>query len=347
MPAALASLAMSCSVETTVVLLGRRAGPGHRDRRLRRAPGLDERLGDLTDRLARREQHERLVVGVPRPVDLRVRAGHHRDLAVVLRGERDAGVRRDRGRRRDAGHDLERDAGLRAGLHLLGTGGETNGSPAISRTTRRPRLGVPDHDLGAGRVGQRLAVGAEAAVDDLCSSPRARRAATSSVWSGTSVITTSAARTSSAARTVSRSGSPGPLPTNATCPAGRAGCRRSSHGWRWLVHGLAHVCLLPSLAVSGRGLTRRSAGPVRSRDSCPRGARPRRPPPSRRRAAAEAGGPSGRRWRTGVPTSARPARAPPPAPKLLAVVALDQLRQRADRARCTRPRGRPARAARR
>ena len=50
-------------------------------------------------------------------------AGDHGDLAVVLGGQRDAGVRRDRGDRRDAGHDLEADAGLDAGLRLLGTGG--------------------------------------------------------------------------------------------------------------------------------------------------------------------------------------------------------------------------------
>src|SRR5512144_7018 len=54
-------------------------------------------------------------------------------------------------------------------------------------------------------------------------SGRPRQERTSSAWEGTSVITTSAARSRSAARTVSSSGSPGPLPTNDTYPAGADG----------------------------------------------------------------------------------------------------------------------------
>ena len=57
-----------------------------------------------------REQHQRRVGGVGRPVDVGVAAGHDGDLAVVLGGQRDAGVRRDGGDRGDAGDDLEADA---------------------------------------------------------------------------------------------------------------------------------------------------------------------------------------------------------------------------------------------
>ncbi len=95
----------------------------------------------------------------------------------------------------------------------------TNGSPAISRTTRHPDLACftttfarpawvsgwpswPKPPSTTSACGQ---------IDD-----------TRSACAGTSVTTTSACRSSSTARTVSRSGSPGPLPTNDTKPLVRA-----------------------------------------------------------------------------------------------------------------------------
>ena len=74
-------------------------------------------------------------------------------------------------------------------------------------------LGGPDDELGARRVGQRLAVLAEAGVDD-----GRRRGGTSAATTASratwSMTTASAAASSSPARTVSRPGSPGPAPTN-------------------------------------------------------------------------------------------------------------------------------------
>ena len=68
--------------------------------------------------------------------------------------------------RRDAGDDLEAEAGLDAGLRLLGTGGVEERVAGHQPDDALAPLGVPDDDLGAGGVGQRLAVLAEAAVDE-------------------------------------------------------------------------------------------------------------------------------------------------------------------------------------
>ena len=75
-----------------------------------------------------------------------------------------AGTAADRG---DAGDDLEADAGLGAGLRLLGPGGVDERVAGHQPDDALAALGLLDHDLGAGGVGQRLAVLAEAAVDEL------------------------------------------------------------------------------------------------------------------------------------------------------------------------------------
>src|SRR4051794_5794093 len=95
----------------------------------------------------------------------------------------------------------------------------TNGSPAISRTTRLPDFACFTTTLAR-----------PACVSGWPSRPKppsttsapAQNAATSASCSGASVTTMSAARSSSTARTVSRSGSPGPLPTKDTKPVGSA-----------------------------------------------------------------------------------------------------------------------------
>ena len=147
------------------LLLGRGADAGHRDRRLGRAAGLDEGVGGLADAAHAGEQDERAVVGVRAPVDL-LAAGDDGHLLVALGGQRDAGVGRDRAHRGDAGDDLEADAGLHAGLRLLGAGGVEE-RVAGHQAHHALLLAVAYDDLGAGRVGQRLAVLTEAAVDDL------------------------------------------------------------------------------------------------------------------------------------------------------------------------------------
>ena len=157
------------------LLLGRGADAGHRDGRLRRAAGLDQRLGGLADGADAGEQDERAVVGVrasSRPSSPQVTTAISR---VALGGQRDAGVGRDRAHRGDAGDDLEADAGLDAGLRLLGAGGVEE-RVAGHQAHDALLLAVAYDDLGAGGVGERLAVLAEAAVDDLRAVPLAVRA---------------------------------------------------------------------------------------------------------------------------------------------------------------------------
>ena len=105
------------------LLRGQRAGAGHRDRGVASRPAAISSAAMSPIERDRREQHQRRVGGVGLPVDPGVAAGHHGHLAVVLGGQRDAGVRRDGGHRGDARDDLEADPGLGAGLRLLGTGG--------------------------------------------------------------------------------------------------------------------------------------------------------------------------------------------------------------------------------
>src|SRR5882757_10028698 len=129
------------------------------------------------------------------------------------------------------------------------------GSPSISRTTRRPPLAAVVSTLAR-------AAGVNAA-------PAASNAPSSTVTSGpqpgrycsrecSARTTTWASASSSTARMVSRPGSPGPAPTNATEPAGRAGLAGAAAG---AVLALAlRVGLIP-----GAPNFRRSSNPWRPR----------------------------------------------------------------------------------
>ena len=121
-----------------------------------------------------RQQHQGPVVGVPRPVDFeppQVTTVTSRWSLVVSGMPAYAGTAPTDG---DTGDDLEADAGLDAGLRLLGAGGVEE-----RVTGHQPHdpllLAVLDDDLRAGGVGQRLAVLAEAAVDELGRSARSAR----------------------------------------------------------------------------------------------------------------------------------------------------------------------------
>ena len=251
------------------------------------------------------------------PVDL-VAAGDDGHLAVVLGGQRDAGVGRDRADRGDAGDDLEADAGLDAGLRLLGTGGVEE-RVAGHQAHHALLLAVAYDDLGAGRVGQRLAVLAEAAVDDLRAvlgprrRPRTERTR-SSVLGRLGDDDLGALRGAPRRAPSAGPGSPGPLPTNDTQPWWPAGRRRaglrglcSRHAccvphW-WCVH---QVCCSVVEHVAREAVCRaarpRSTGPVAL-------IRTDRPPSSERATARE--------------------------PQLLAVLALDDLGQRTQRGGAT------------
>ena len=160
-----------------------------------------------------------------------------------------------------------------------------NGSPAISRTTRRPDLACrtttlaraawvsgwpsvpkpPSTSSGArGRHGVGDQLGSVARRTSVIDAPRSRPPRT-------------------AARRRARSAGRGrPGRCRRTRPVRPVGpCRRSVSRVGAALHGVAHVCLLPfcllSVVSRSAGLGR-EAGPVRSRDSCPRGAIRRRPP---------------------------------------------------------------------
>ena len=113
---------------------------GDRDRRGVGPARGDQRLGDrdgLGDAVV---DHQRAGAGgvgatSPRP-GRRPRPGTRR----VPRWRRDARVGGHRGRRRDAGHDLELDLRLGAGRDLLGDSEKNSGSPGHSRTTSLPGL---------------------------------------------------------------------------------------------------------------------------------------------------------------------------------------------------------------
>ena len=75
----------------------------------------------------------------------------------------------------DARHDLEAEAGLRTGERLLGAGGVDERVAGHQPDDAETALGLLDDDLRAGGVGQRLAVLAEAAVDELGAVLGARR----------------------------------------------------------------------------------------------------------------------------------------------------------------------------
>ena len=94
-------------------------------------------------------------VGVRRPVDLVARQRRRRATSRwSLRGQRDAGVGRDRGdRARRPGRSRSRRRPWRRPRLLGDRRRRANGSPAISRTTRAPVLAVLDDELGARRRG--------------------------------------------------------------------------------------------------------------------------------------------------------------------------------------------------
>ena len=127
--AARASAAMRASVETTVSWVVsvpvRSSRPGCSSSR----PAAISSASDVAD--GARPRRAAPASGGRRrpPSELGVAAGHHRHLAVVLGGQRDAGVRRDRGDRGDARHDLEADAGLGARRGLLGRRRRRTGRP--------------------------------------------------------------------------------------------------------------------------------------------------------------------------------------------------------------------------
>ena len=102
-------------------------------------------------------------VVAPRTGDDDVHAGRR------ARGQRHPGVRRHRGDRADAGHDLEGEAGLDAGRGLLGQAVE-HGRVAVHEAHDEAAgvgLGGPHDELGPHRVGEPLAVVAVAGVDDV------------------------------------------------------------------------------------------------------------------------------------------------------------------------------------
>ena len=287
-----------------------------------RAAGGDQRLGDVADRADRGEQDQgrgRRRTGSSRPCRRQVTT---RDLAVVLGGQRDAGVRRDRADRRDAGDDLEAEAGLGAGLRLLGTRGVEERVAGHQPDDAQAALGVLDDDLGAGGVGQRLAVLAEAAVDELgaVASPvalgrQAEHGADQRRVLGRLGDDDVGLRSRSTARTVSRPGSPGPLPTNDTQPRVRAVGVAVRVVWARVMRSASSVGhRLLVRCVRQLSLLRRRAS--RSRGGCRRRRRRR-----------------GRRWRTSAPTSVPSGEsATALTQSSSSVLALDDLGQGPDRA---------------
>ena len=116
-----------------------------------------------------------------------------------------------------------------------------NGSPVTSRTTRAPGCGVLEHDLGPGRRRERLAGLGQAEGGDL----GARRPRVIAGWprisrcrSSSKITAVASARAAMAPR-VSRSGSPGPVPTKITRPRVR---RASGGGEPWGLGGPRSGC---------------------------------------------------------------------------------------------------------
>ena len=127
-------------------------------------------------------------------------------------GDRDPGVGGRGDRRRDAGHDLERDAGGREGLRLLAAAPEDERVAALEphhETAREAMLDEAGVDL---LLGHGVAASGRFDGVDRAGSRRApRRAARSPTRR--SYTSTSARRSSSRPRTVISPGSPGPAPT--------------------------------------------------------------------------------------------------------------------------------------
>ena len=245
------------------------------------------------------QQHQRAVVGVLRPVDRR----RGRSPRPPRGGPWwSAGCRRTPGPRttdETPGTISNGRPGLGAGLRLLGTGRVEERVAGHQPDDAPAALGVADHDLRAGGVGERLAVLAEAAVDEDRALGRAARrprrgrprpaarrcraaCGPSARARGPRSPRRRPASSSSTARTVSRSGSPGPLPTNDTHPRVEvvigwwsclASCVVHPVYLCWVVHWVAR--LRSGEVLGGRGRRRRRrASPWRA---------------GRRRSAASAG----------------------------------------------------------
>ena len=164
--AARASAAIRSSVETTVVcsvvVPARVISTGVSGD----AAGGDQLLGDLADDLHGREQDERAVSPwrLQSTFSRQVTTVSSRWSLVVSGIPAYAGTDAKRGHAR---HDLEAEPGLGAGQRLLGAGGVEERVAGHQPDHAQAALGLLDHDLGPGGVGQRLAVLAEAAVDEL------------------------------------------------------------------------------------------------------------------------------------------------------------------------------------
>ena len=118
--------------------------------------------------LGGRQQHQRGGARAERrPVDAAL--GDVDDPHLAVLGRRSAGCRRRPGprRRRDAGHDLERDAGLGAAGRLLGAGGVEERVAVEQPDDVAAGLAALTTSAGPHGVAQRLAVVTERPVDDL------------------------------------------------------------------------------------------------------------------------------------------------------------------------------------
>ena len=208
------------------LLLGGGADAGHRDGGVLAPPGVHQRGGDIGDRADRREQHEGAVVGVLRPVDLglaAVRRPRPHGASCRSAAPRRTPAPRSPTRRRERSRSPRRPSRRPApprGRRRRRTGRRPSAGPPAGRSwpaSRAPWPGPRGSAAGRPRRSRRRRPPRRAGR----TSPDQR-----GVRRGTSVTTTSAVRSRSTARTVSSSGSPGPLPTNATNPTGRGSGRR-------------------------------------------------------------------------------------------------------------------------
>ena len=141
----------------------------HATGRLRVGAGGEQAGGGGEHVLGAVEHDEGVVLGgVPGPVDAGRRAGARRRTRRLRPGS--AGRRRTRGRRWRAGRRGRPRRGCRpCGRRAISSARPVKvaGSPSMRRTTRRPERAARDDELGAIGAGHRLAVLAEAGVEDL------------------------------------------------------------------------------------------------------------------------------------------------------------------------------------
>ncbi len=174
-------------------------------------------LASARQSTSRRRRRRRAVAAVAG--DDRDRGGHAADR------DRDAGGGRRGHGRGDAGHDLERHAGV----------GERRGPPrrrARTRTGRRPSAARPPGSLAASWTSRVLisswGTPRPGRLPTSISSASGRARASTPSPTRASCTTTSASATSRAARTVSSSGSPGPAPTRARSASPSPARRRTT-----------------------------------------------------------------------------------------------------------------------